>query len=242
MKRLNQILAVESATKNKAENTFTQVYQNIQRAELSAGFTKTYTPKNEDGQNRPTERKVVQLRATDAIEQAKTALAELFDLTATKDATNTTAKADVVVDGQTLLTGVPATHLLFLEKKLAGIIEFVKKLPTLSTDQEWSIDSVSGLALTQPTEVLSTSKVEDHVVTVPATPQHPAQVNKVVKDVVVGTWRTILYSGALPQDRVRAILTRAEKLQKAVKAARQEANEAPVVNLSSSAALNYVFG
>jgi hypothetical protein len=241
MKRLNQVLATESTVKTKSENTFTKVYQDVQKADLVAGLTRTYTPKVDEGEKLPAERKVVQLRVRDAVKQAKEALAELFDTTAMKDATNTTAKADVVVDGQTVLTGVPAVHLLFLEKKMTSVIEFIKKLPTLSTDEEWGVDTGTGLAVSQPVETIRQLKVEEHQVIVPATDKHPAQVAKLTKDVIVGTWRLVKYSGALPVDERNALLSRAEKLQKAVKAARQEANEAPVVNLSTSAALSYVF-
>ena len=40
----------------------------------------------------------------------------------------------------------------------------------------------------------------------------------------VGTWRTIKFSGALPAKRINELLARVEKLQEAVKFAREEAN------------------
>ncbi len=78
----------------------------------------------------------------------------------------------------------------------------------------------------------------------PATPQHPAQVQKIVKDVPEGTWKTVKYSGAMPQDQIDAISERLEKLQKAVKSARAEANTTAVdSSLKPGAAiLGYIFG
>jgi hypothetical protein len=57
-----------------------------------------------------------------------------------------------------------------------------------------------------------------------ATEQHPAQVEVYYEDVIVGYWRTVKFSGALPAERVNELLSRVEKLQEAVKYAREEAN------------------
>ena len=46
------------------------------------------------------------------------------------------------------------------------------------------------------------------------------------EDVTVGFWRTVKFSGALPAKRVNELLERVEKLQEAVKFAREEANNA----------------
>ena len=57
-----------------------------------------------------------------------------------------------------------------------------------------------------------------------ATDKHPAQVEVYYEDVTVGYWRTVKFSGALPGQRVNELLERVEKLQQAVKFAREEAN------------------
>ena len=49
---------------------------------------------------------------------------------ATQDFANCQAKANVVVDGQTILKEVPVTHLLFLEKQLVDLRTFIDGLPT----------------------------------------------------------------------------------------------------------------
>ena len=242
MKRLNQLLAVEQSTKKRTEDSFTKVYQDVQKADLSVGMTRNYQPKHENGEQFPAERKLVQLKAKDAIETVHKNLTELFNLTATKDLTNTTAKADIVIDGKTIATGVPAVHLLFLEKKMVDIIGFIKKLPTLSLDEQWTSDVASGLAVTQPVETIKTAKIEENVVVVPPTDKFPAQVVKQTKDVVQGSWKTVKFSGALPAGEVSRLLARAEALQKAIKSARQEANEAEIVRLETSAVLDYIFG
>ena len=45
---------------------------------------------------------------------------------------------------------------------------------------------------------------------------------------MVGYWRTVKFSGALPTRRVHELLERVEKLQQAVKFAREEANNLEV--------------
>jgi hypothetical protein len=53
-----------------------------------------------------------------------------------------------------------------------------------------------------------------------------AQVEVYYEDVTVGFWRTVKFSGAMPAKRVNELLERVEKLQEAVKFAREEANNA----------------
>lgn len=243
MPKLNQILAVEKNIKNKRENEFTAIYQQMAKPDLLAGLARTYQPKVEGGETFPPENKVVQLKADEALRRLREGYAELFDVTGQKDLTNCTARADIIVDGQVLLTNVPATHLLFIEKRLVDIINFIGKLPVLSPDEQWARDHSQGLWRTEPVETIKTKKVEDWKVVVPATKEHPAQTQKMVEDVVVGTWKTVKYSGALTAAQRDELLTRAEKLQKAVKFAREEANQTTAATLpSGSAVLGYIFG
>jgi hypothetical protein len=48
--------------------------------------------------------------------------------------------------------------------------------------------------------------------------------------VTVGYWRTVKFSGALPAKRVSELLDRVERLQQAVKYAREEANNTEAVD------------
>lgn len=242
MKRLNQILAVESATKKRIEDTFTKVYQEVQKGDLTSGFTRVYTPKNEEGERFPSETKRVTVKVDDAVGVVKQSMQELFDLTATKDLTNAGARANIVVEGKTVAQNVPAVHLLFIEKRLASLIDFIRKLPVLSLDESWISDPASGLFVSSPVDTIKTAKLEDHQVVVQATDKFPAQVVKTTKDVVQGSWRTTKFSGALTPDRKAALLAKAEAMQRAVKSARQEANEHPVQSLATGQVLDFIFG
>src|SRR6185369_5498279 len=118
MARLNQIIAVEKGVKSRSFQELTDAHQALQKPALLAGIARTYRPRDEEGEQLPAEATKVQMKAEEIIRRTTDILTELFDVTATKDYTNCKARADVVVDGQALLTGVPVTYLLFLEKQL----------------------------------------------------------------------------------------------------------------------------
>ena len=75
-----------------------------------------------------------------------------------------------------------------------------------------------------------TKKVPRNHVKAEATEKHPAQVEVYYEDIPVGYWTTVKFSGALPAKRVSTLLERVEKLQQAVKFAREEANNAEAVD------------
>ena len=241
IKKMNQILAVEKTVKGKREDQFTEIYRNVQKADLTIGLSRTYQPKDDSGEKLPAESKKVQVRVEEALKQTVLAMKEVFNLTAQKDATNCVAKANIVIDGEVIAKDVPATHLLWLEKKLLSFADFASKLPTLSQDTSWQYDAGQGLFRSDPVETIKTKKVEDFKTISPATKEHPAQVAKVVEDVTVGTWKTTHLSGAIPVDRKKQLLERIEKFQRAVKEAREEANQTAVVELSTGVLVEMLF-
>lgn len=241
--KLNQVLAIERQTKGKTHSAITRIHQATQKAQLFNGFSKVYQPNDEDGEQFPPETQRVQMNVPDSLKQARRALSELFDVTATKDFANRGASADVVVDGETILEGVPATTLLFLEKQLTDVHTFVTKLPTLDPSEEWIFDEAAGLWKTPASQTTKTKKVQKPIVLYQATDHHPAQTQLVVEDVLVGNWTKVNQSGAIPGHQKTQMLERIEKLQKAVKYAREEANqaEAPQQAISEDV-FSYLFG
>ncbi|MBL8604983.1 MAG: hypothetical protein JNK72_23850 [Myxococcales bacterium] len=224
MAKLNQIIAVEKSIKGRAHGQITEAHQQLLKPGLLAGIARTYRPKDEEGERLPAESTRIQLRAEDAIKATATALTELFDVTLTKDVANCEARADVVVDGQTLLAQAPVTYLLFLEKQLVDLHTFLKKLPVLDPSESWVFDPAQDCFATEPVETVRTKKVPRNHVKAEATEKHPAQVEVYYEDIAVGYWRTVKYSGALPARRVAELTERVERLQRAVKFAREEAN------------------
>lgn len=230
MARLNQIIAVEKGVKSRSFQELTDAHQTLQKPALLTGIARTYRPKDDEGEQLPPESTKVQIRAEEIIQQTAAILTRLFDITATKDWTNGAARADVVVDGQTLLAQVPVTYLLFLEKQLVDLHTFVKKLPTLDAAETWNFDASADCWATEPVQTVKTKKIPRNHIKAEATDKHPAQVEIFHEDVVVGYWRTVKFSGALPARRVSELLDRVEKLQQAVKFAREEANNTEAVD------------
>lgn len=241
--KLNQIIAIEKGVKSRSVQDLTEAHRDLQKAALLAGISRVYRPKDEEGEQFPPESTKVQLKADEVIRRTTEMLTKLFDVTATKDWANCRSKANVVVDGQTLLSDVPATYLLFLEKQLVDLHTFVKKLPVLDASETWSFDPSADCWVTEPVQTLKTKKVPRNHVKAEATEKHPAQVEVYYEDVVVGSWRTMKFSGSLSAQRVNELLSRVEKLQEAVKFAREEANSLEVEEQKVGAKIfQYLFG
>src|ERR1700676_3808384 len=113
MPKLNQIIAIQAGKKSQAKETLTEAHHLLKKPELLSGLVRTYQPRDENGEPQPDERKQIQVKINELIPKVTAALAEMFDVVATQDAANCQAKADIVVDARTLLSGVPVTHLLF---------------------------------------------------------------------------------------------------------------------------------
>lgn len=243
MPKLNQIIAIEKDVASKTHRVITDAYQGFQKEAPLTGISRTYRPKDEEGDRLPGESVKVQVKGEQIVENVFDELAKLFNITATKDYGNCEAKADIVVDGITIAEQVPATFLLFLEKKLVDIHTFVQKLPTLDAGEDWHKDEAQDVWATSPIETTRTKKVPKNHVKAEATDKHPAQVEIYMEDVVVGYWTTIKYSGQFSAAYVNQMLERVDKLRQAVKFAREEANTTQVTRQEvGSQILDYLTG
>ncbi|NJP44007.1 DUF7873 family protein [Actinacidiphila epipremni] len=243
MAKLNQIIAVEKGVKTKAQQELTSAQHDLAKPALLSGISRTYQAKDEEGEQLPPESTRVQVQAEGVLRSAVAALTRLFDVTATKDWANCEARADVTVDGRVVVAAVPVSYLLFLEKQLTDLHAFVRRLPVLDAAESWTQDPSTDAWKTEPVRTIRTRKVPRNHVKAEATENHPAQVEVYYEDVPVGYWTTVKFSGALPARRVNELLDRVEKLQTAVKFAREEANGTEVTDRRvGEAVLGYVFG
>ena len=243
MTKMHQLLAVERDLFKATDRRITDTYQNVQKGALLTGLSRVYTPRDEEGERRPSESQLVQLTASKALEEIQEQFTRLMDHAASRDWGNLSTKADVVIDGSVIIADAPATYLLWLEKQLTDIATIVSKLPVLDPTKTWRYDETKGCYVTETTESLATKKVPKVLVKAEATDKHPAQTEVYQEDVVVGTWATTHLSGALPADQVIAMGERARTALAAVKQARAKANEAEVENKQVAAPLlSYIFG
>ena len=242
MTKLNQIVAIENGVKSKAKSAQTVVYQKVAKSPLLSGISRTYVPKDDDGDKLPPESTLVQITVDEVLDEQAENLTRLFDVTLTKDKANTQASADVVVDGNVIVKDAPITYLLFLEKQLTDIRTFVAALPVLDPAERWTKDVGNGVYVTDAVQTVKTKKIPRNHILAEATDKHPAQVQLFHEDVVVGTWTTIKSSGNLPATRVAELTQRVDSLINAVKFAREEANSIEVTDAhAGKAVFDYLF-
>ena len=241
--KLNQVLAIERNVKSRVHSELTELHKAAQKSSLFEGFNRNYARKDDQQEEMPPEKQLVQKRCDDVLKQMSRLLSEQIDVILAKDSANQRAKADVVVSGRVLAKDVPATTLIALEKQLHDVHTFVEKLPVLDPAHRWTYDEPLGIWQSEPQITTRTKKVQKALVLLPPTEKHPGQAQQITEDEVVGTWTNIKQSGAMKASDKEAILERIQKLQKAVKFAREAANtvEAPDRSIGEDL-FNYVLG
>jgi hypothetical protein len=154
---------------------------------------------------------------------------DYLDVCYQKELTNQDAKADLVVDGVELAHDVPATCLLGLEQKLARVRSVIDGIPTRVPGLEWVPDTghkFQGVVKTKYPEVTNkTKKVITPFELSPATDKHPAQVEKLTEDKIIGKFEKTMWAGVLSPAEKSDVLKRMDKLIEACKIARMKANE-----------------
>jgi hypothetical protein len=242
-KKLNQILAVEKGVKVRTYSALTEMHKAAQVAALFNGHSKTYEPVDDNGPKQAPQSQKVQKSAEEMFAEAQRSLVDLFDITATKDWGNQTAKADLVVDGKVLLAGVPAPYLLFLDKQLSDLRTLIGSTVELDGAVDWAKDPSTGLFRSPQVQTQTTAKVQKALVLHPPTDKHPAQTQLITEDQVIGHWFTVKQSGALPTPRKKELLGRVQKLLDAVKVSLEDANMTRVDDQKTGdAVLGYIFG
>lgn len=241
--KLNQIIAIGNGVKSRKQSSFSATYHMLKKEGVFSGHSKTYLPKDEDGEQLPEETKVVQLTVDKAIENAKAVLEDMFNIIGTQDKGNCLAKANVIVNGTLLLKDVPATHLIFLEKQLEDINTFINTFPTLDPAEDWEWNVNGGVFKSKHSETFRTKQVPKSMITAPATDKHPAQVHIYNENVVIGTYTMVKYSGATSVQRKEDLLEKVRVLTRAVQQAREEANMTEVESVTyGTDILKYIFG
>ena len=238
----NQILAIEKGIRTRTNEAITKLHRISSKETNLKGLSKTFEPLAEDGPHYPPEDTKVQIGYAQVLEEATKSWSELINITATKDWTNCTAKADVYVSGSIIISQAPATFLLSLEKQLLDVHKLVSSIPDLDPNKDWTKDAQSGYYKTEPTRKHKTSKEQIAITLADATKEHPAQAQLITKDVVVGNWIEVSISGSMPRIVKKKYLDRIETLTQAVKTAREAANMAEAIRSEpAKAVFDYLF-
>lgn len=226
---LNQIIALVSGRKKEAEKAITDLHQKTQKAALFGGVARTYAPRDaEDIEVLPPESQEIQLRTKEVLGLLDKVMSNIYDLILTQDAGNTQASSDIVVDGNVLVENVPVTTLLYLEKQLEDLNKFYATLPVLDPAKQWNWVAGDN-CFKNVSKKHRTRRTKRPLVLYNATKEHPAQVQLVEEDAIVGDWTTVEMSGAVEASTKTKLLERVRKLKDAVVVAREKANQTPVI-------------
>lgn len=255
MSKLHEVLAVEKDLQGQANKMLGETEKLFKAGTAFLGSITFFDPVVVDGagsSERVLESKEeIVTTVPERLKWTAQHVSRWLDAVLQKEATNQNAKADIVIEddgegeGQIVIArDVPATMLLGLETKLTAFRAAVAAMPTLDAKRAWVPDT-NGRAGTFKTEndekVTVTKKVIEPLVLTQAVIKDgvgiPAQVKEISKDVPVGTRTKTLYSGALTADQASGILGRIDRLIRAVKKARQRANETEVVKAKIGDAL-----
>lgn len=238
MSQLHELLAAEKTATNTRDQLTKDTENKFAKGDnYFTGFTKTLEMLGDDPSNVKIEAAARQDKALPTTVVATVAYylnqwGRTEDVLFQKNLTNTTALADIEFRGNVLVTGVPVDELMGLEVRLSDLRKLATQIPTLDASREWAVDSSAQQAGTwkavQPQITTKTEKVVTPVVLYGATDKHPAQIEKVTTDKVVGTFTLNVISGATTAIQKANVLSVLDDLIIEVKKARTRANSVPV--------------
>jgi len=248
---LGQVVAAEAAARAEANKRGGALHKQGQKNDLFEGFDTTYSPFAEaaDGSDsralqRPPEGKRVQLVAENLLREFMNEMRSAIDLAAVKDEANCRARADVIVpSGLVLLTGVPATHLLHMEKVLEDFGTFIAKLPVQDPAVAWEYSADDRLHHSPETFTNSEEVRHRALVIVPPTQYQAGTGTTYQERVAVGRRTTVRHTGALTPQRKRDLEARVAELKVAFKQARERANQVEAADIREADELfSYILG
>jgi hypothetical protein len=246
--KLHEILAVESPLKAQADATRNDLKTTFdKKRHLFVEATKIFHPSAEGAPPRVEEQGSLQSTIRKELDWIRGIWSKALDGAYLIAEANTIARSDVILDdGTTILTNVPVTALLELEKRATEIQELVNAIPTLDPAKGFQLDPDRGKYVYRAREDVRqrTQKVQQALVLYEATKEHPAQVKEISVDIPIGEVRTHEWSGLITPAEKADMLDRAERLGRALKAARSRANNTDVKIGASvgNTILSFVFG
>jgi hypothetical protein len=253
--KLHQVIAIARGVAAESERDLGQVLSIIAvggESDPLTGTERVYDPVEADGEQFPPVSRRVQVTIPELLELTQKSLTRLFDVQYTREFGNTFARADVVLDGVTLLSDVPAGYLLFLETQIAMLVsKLVDKLPQLNPAVAWDdADDPTlprGVRKAAPRKTHRAGRVKQVQVLSPNmvidNKSFPGNFVPYETEKVVGYWTEVRTSGQLPAREVQEMHRRGMKLLEAVRFAREQANTAEVEDKQAGdVVLGYLFG
>lgn len=251
MSALHEVLAVEQGLAETATRITKEVTKTLAtKQSLFSGMEKHHTIFAEDQQHLVQAPEIVEVQSTvgQQLDFLSTHLVSYWNVLARKEEANQRASADIVdEDGVLIAKNVPAITLLSLEKKLTGLVGTINSIPTVDSAVSWAPAedaAIKGIYRTvNPVERQQQVQTTKWVEVSPATDKFKAQLAEVEDISIIGKYTVTSYSGALTPLEKANRLEKITKLIRAVKTARQRANQVEVdnsINLGGDIA-NYLF-
>jgi len=236
MGKLHELLAVEASNEAAATALIGQTTNTFKSKEnLFKGKARTLQMfgKNEQNQIEMTaieaknyQNLLVSATIPDSLNYMACVLADYYDVVAQKELTNQLAKADVVIDGKVIIEGVPATFLLGMETKLKTLRNVLDEIPTMAPGMLWKEATEIGRFIykTDPIRDIKTEKMTDHKMLPQPNPNIPVQYVPIESSKNVGEYTEVNFTGLINSADKAKLIERLDSLLKAVKQARQRAN------------------
>ena len=243
MSVLHELLAVEKHRNAQVEVLTTETMNKFGKYDFFSGAIKTLamledTPANKALETAAAARREVPTTVHETLEYVFQHWAIAEDVQAQKNTTNRKATGTLDI-ADLVLPELPVDELLGLEVRLTKLRALGVAMPSLNAAKNWTpLPERKGLFRTTGEEITTkTEKITYPVVLAPATDKHPAQVREATKDVVVGTFKLIEYSGAATTEQKARFIERIDTLIAAVKQARMRANTTQVEQVNIGRAL-----
>lgn len=247
---LGQVIAVERTLRKEDNDNGAAVLHGLTEARTLGGVKEFFwdqeNPSAEDIAKMTAfttpQHQRVQAKVEDGLREMRRYSEAAMDIVATKDRTNTTAVADIIIGDTLLLAKVPVSHLLWLENYITEWRAGLAKLPVVSPLYTWNEDD--DLLKADGGEVPRTSKEIVPLVLHPGTDKHAPQATTVTRDLRIGRVVSTLHSGAIRSTRKRDLLDRCDMMLVAIKDAIARANRTIAIEVhgEGKAILDFILG
>ena len=248
---LHELLAVEQGLSETANRVTKEVAKTLDtKKSLFEGMSKEHAVFKEEDEylKQATEYKEVQSTVDEQLDFLSGELVRYYDVSLQKEEANQRAKADIIINGETIAKDIPSIVLLSMEKKLSSLLAVYNAIPTLDAAKAWEVDPAyakPGVFRTKnAVERMQTVTSKKYVEVSPATQHHKAQIAEQETIDTVGKYSITEFSGAISSYEKAKRIQKLTALVRAIKTARQRANNVEVNNeLTFGAALfNYING
>jgi hypothetical protein len=229
MAKLHEVLAIEKNASAQANMLLQETLQKFGKDHFYRGWVKSLKMIKDSPDNVAIEQAAAEIREVptnvfETLEYVLNIWAKAEDLQYCKNKANQLAVGNLKIGD--IVLELPVDELMGLENRLLKIRDVFQAMPTLDASRAWVPSNLKSNTwqAAQDDVTTKTEKVTVPVVLYEATKDHPAQVEKVSRDEVVGSYVTQLFSGAVPTLKKAQALTRIDNLIADVKKARMRAN------------------